>query len=83
MLLVAMTCQMDDVPLRVFADDAHDEALAFIKDHSEKVPEAQLKILSMDQPDTLGISLWQFDSSGFPLSREVVRWFLDERTNDP
>lgn len=77
MYLVAVCCQMDDIPLRIFGE--RDAAVDFARTQDGTVPEAILEILVIDQPVAMGISVWDFDGSGLCVKRDHIRWFCDER----
>lgn len=73
MYLVTITCPHDDIPLRVFGE--RDAAVEFAKAHDGKVPEATLNMLSIDEPESLGMTVWDFDDYGLLIRREHVQWW--------
>lgn len=73
MYLVTIACHHDDIPLRVFGE--RDAAVEFATAHDGKVPDSTLDMLSIDEPESLGITVWDFDDVGVLSNREHVQWW--------
>ncbi len=84
MYLVILSCQIDDLPVRIFATEL--EARAFIDSQpdpdQQKSPEVEhvCDVFDIDRSEAFGWSYLQF-VDGKPAHREIVKWFTDKVTS--